>query len=102
MLYAPKSINTVSLTGVPLFNGITYVYIQSYQYYPNGSYGIFYSTGLFQYVPLVNVTQSSFNMFQWAPAWSANKTLIGNFFSPNYGYTVTGGLGFFWNGTNWT
>jgi hypothetical protein len=41
-------------------------------------------------------------MLYWIPAWSANKALIGNFFSPNYGYNYNGGLGFFWNGTNWT
>ena len=41
-------------------------------------------------------------MLYWIPAWSGNKALIGNFFSPNYGYNYNGGLGFFWNGTNWT
>lgn len=47
MLYAPKSMNSVGGSTVPLRNGVTFVYLQSYQYYPNGSYGIFYSNGLF-------------------------------------------------------
>jgi hypothetical protein len=91
MLYAPKQLNSIQLTGVPLINGVTYVYLQSYQYYPNGSYGIYYSTGLFQYVPHAN--ESGFSMFQWHDK---------HHFSPNYGYSVQGGQGFFFNGANWT
>ena len=75
---------TYAYASGPLLDGKTFVLIDSYEYYANGSYSIYFSNDMAEYYPLQIVNQTAFSMFVWTPAYSNDTTLRGNFWSPNY------------------
>ena len=79
-----------------VLDGQSYTLITGYEYFPNGSYSIHFQNGLTLQVPLQNVSEYSLNLWvlpdknQTLPQWS-----------PDYGYNVQAGRGFYWNSSHW-